>query len=162
MGAATYPYPTAASKRDRRRVKIARRVLLPILWRNPVFRFGYFLQPAEDGGCAVGGFAETTAHDRGEGSGGFAATTTAHRGLFARGPVFLAAGNARSSFLHGSVFGDPVLSGGAPVAVCDFAVENRVQQGGCCRVACARVFGDANFLGEPAIGDAPILRWWWE
>lgn len=65
-------------------------------------------------------------------------------------------------FLRGSVFGDPVRSGGAPVAVCGFAVKNRVQECGCCRVACAQVFGDADFLCEFAVGDAPILRRWWE
>jgi len=62
-----------------------------LLRRDPIFRFGHFLQPAEDGGCAVGGFAETAAHDRGEGSGGFPAAPAADGGLFARGFVFLAA-----------------------------------------------------------------------
>jgi hypothetical protein len=69
---------------------------------DPQFFFGYFFQLAEDGGCAVAGFAETTAYDRGEGTGGFpaaaAATTaaSADRGLFARGFVFLTAGDRAS------------------------------------------------------------------
>ena len=64
---------------------------LRLLRRDSEFRFGHFLQPTEDGGCAVGGFAETTAHDRGEGSGGFSAAAAADGGLFARGFVFLTA-----------------------------------------------------------------------
>ena len=58
--------------------------------RDPEFRFGYFLQPAEEGGCEVGSLAETAARHRGNGAGGFPASAAADGGAFARGLVFLA------------------------------------------------------------------------